>query len=278
VFSTRSNNEIILPYLKSTNTDQEYDNEPVGYLRAGLGKTNPTQELVNEYEMYNGKMISEPGSGYTPANPYYNRDPRFPGTIFFDGLYWLTRKVQTYDGGLDRPKGYGNASSGETRTGYYMRKFLTGSSNETAYTANNHNFPIFRYAEVLLNYAEAQNEINGPDATVYNAINAIRGRVGMPALPTGLSQTDMRIRIRHERRVELAFESHRFFDIRRWKIAENVLNDSLHGIQGTLNGTTVTYREVSVATSGFSAPKMYLYPIPYKEVVSNNNMIQNPNW
>jgi hypothetical protein len=88
----------------------------------------------------------------------------------------------------------------------------------------------------------------------------------------------MRIRIRHERRVELAFESHRFFDIRRWKIAENVLNDSLHGIQGTLNGTTVTYREVSVATSGFSAPKMYLYPIPYKEVVSNNNMIQNPNW
>jgi hypothetical protein len=278
VFSARSNNEIILPYLKATNTDQEFYNEPVGYPRAGLGKTNPTQELVNEYEMYNGKMIGDAGSGYSVATPYYNRDPRLPGTVFFNGLYWLTRNVQTYDGGLDRPKGFGNAASGETQTGYYMRKFLTGSTNATSFTANNHNFPIFRYAEVLLNYAEAQNEAVGPDATVYSAINAVRARVGMPGLPTGLLQADMRTHIRHERRVELAFEEHRFFDIRRWKIAENVLNGTLHGIQGTLIGTTVTYQQVNAATVHFDASKMYLYPIPYKEVTSNNNMIQNPNW
>lgn len=278
VFSARSNNEIILPYLKATNTDQENYNEPVGYTRGGLGKTNPTQELVDEYEMYNGKMINESGSGYTITAPYYNRDPRLPGTVFFNGLYWINRGVQTYDGGKDRPKGYGNATSGETRTGYYMRKFLTGGTSETAYSANNHNFPIFRYAEVLLNYAEAQNEAVGADATVYSAVNAVRARVGMPALPAGLSQVDMRTRIRHERRVELAFEEHRFFDIRRWKIAETVLNGTLHGIQATLNGSTVNYQPVSAAMVYFDASKMYLYPIPYKEVTSNNNMVQNPKW
>lgn len=278
VFSARSNNEMILPYLKATNTDQEYYNEPVGYTRGGLGKTNPTQELVDEYEMYNGKMIGESGSGYVASTPYYNRDPRLPGTVFFNGLYWINRNVQLYDGGKDRPKGFGNATSGETRTGYYMRKFLTGSTSETAYTANNHNFPIFRYAEILLDYAEAQNEAVGADATVYSAVNAIRTRVGMPALSTGLTQADMRTRIRHERRVEMAFEEQRFFDIRRWKIAENVLNGTLHGIQATLSGTTVSYQVVNAMPVYFDASKMYLYPIPFKEVASNNNMVQNPKW
>jgi hypothetical protein len=278
IFSTRSNTEVMLAYVRATTTDMEANNEPVGYTRAGLGKTNPTQELVDEYEMYNGKMIGEAGSGYSALTPYYNRDPRLPGTVFYNGLYWINRNVQTYDGGKDRPKGFGNATSGETRTGYYMRKFLTGSTSETSFSANNHNFPIFRYAEVLLNYAEAQNEAVGPDATVYSAVNAVRARVGMPALATGLSQVDMRTKIRHERRVEFAFEEHRFFDIRRWKIAENVLNGSLHGVQATLSSTTVTYNTVSVAPASFNASKMYLYPIPYKEIVSNSNMIQNPNW
>lgn len=278
VFSTQNNSEIILPYLRATGTDVEYNNEPVGYIRAGLGKTNPTQELVDEFEMLNGKMITDPTSGYLLSTPYYNRDPRLPGTVFYNGLYWLTRNVQTYDGGKDRPRGYGNTNSGETRTGYYMRKFLTPTSGETAYTSSYHNFPIFRYAEILLNYAEAQNEAVGPDATVYSAINAIRTRVSMPNLPVGLTQDQMRTRIRHERRVEMAFEEQRFWDIRRWKIAETLLNGSLHGIQGTLNGTNVTYAPVAAAVTQFDASKMYLYPIPYKEIISNTNMIQNPNW
>lgn len=278
IFSTRYNPEIILPYLSATTTDVEKLNEPVGYTRAGMGKTNPTQELVDEFETFAGKTINESGSGYTLTNPYYNRDPRLAGTVTFNGLYWLTRAVQTYDGGKDRPQGYGKTNSGETRTGYYLRKFMTGTSSESAYTAANHNFPIFRYAEILLNYAEAQNEFAGPDANVYKAINDIRARVNMPALPAGLTQAQMRLRIRHERRVEMAFEEQRFWDIRRWKIAENVLNGTLHGIQGTLNGTTVTYEVVDAAKTKFLPNKMYLYPIPFKETASNNKMVQNPNW
>ncbi|RBQ02423.1 RagB/SusD family nutrient uptake outer membrane protein [Pedobacter miscanthi] len=278
VFSSRYNAEIILPYLRATTTDVEQNNEPVGYTRQGLGLTNPTQELVDEFETFAGKTIQESGSGYTLAAPYYNRDPRLAGTVSFDGLFWLNRNVQTYDGGKDRPKGYGNAVSDETRTGYYLRKFMTGTTSESAYTAQNHNFPIFRYAEILLNFAEAQNEAVGPDADVYKSINAIRARVNMPALPAGLTQQQMRDRIRHERRVEMAFEEQRFWDIRRWKIAENVLNGTLHGIKGTLNGTTVSYSIVTAAPTRFEAAKMYLYPIPFKEMASNSNMVQNPNW
>ncbi len=278
VFSSRYNAEIILPFLRATSTDVESNNEPIGYTRAGDGRTNPTQELVNEFETLDGKMITDNGSGWSINAPYYNRDPRLAGTVSFNGLFWLTRNVQTYDGGKDRPRGYGNAISGETRTGYYLRKFMTGTTSETAYTAANHNFPIFRYAEILLNYAEAQNEAVGPDASVYSAINAVRTRSNMPALPAGLNQIEMRNRIRHERRVEMAFEEHRFFDIRRWKIAENVLNGTLHGIQGTLNGTAVSYRIVDVANTKFEANKMYLYPIPFKETASNSKMVQNPNW
>ncbi|WP_316804202.1 RagB/SusD family nutrient uptake outer membrane protein [Pedobacter nototheniae] len=278
IFSNRYSAEIILPYLQSTNTGVEYNNEPIGYTRGGLGKTNPTQELVNEFETFEGKMIGDNTSGYSLTNPYYNRDPRLASSVSFNGLYWLTRNVQIYDGGLDRPKGFGNATSGETRTGYYMRKFMTGTTSESSYTAQNHNFPIFRYAEILLNYAEAQNEAVGPDNNVYAVINAIRSRVNMPALPAGLSQMDMRSRIRHERRVEMAFEEQRFWDIRRWKIAENVLNGTLHGIQATLNGSTTTYKIVDAAPAKFEAAKMYLFPIPFKESAANNKMVQNPNW
>lgn len=278
VFSTRSQNEYILAYMTALNTGAESNNEPIGFQRGGLGKTNPTQELVNEFEMYNGKRITETGSGYSAAQPYFNRDPRLAATVFFDSLYWINRRIQLFDGGLDRPKGFGKTNSGETRTGYYMRKFLTSGSSATSYSTASHLFPIFRYAEVLLNYAEALNEVSGPVTAVYTNINAVRARVGMPALPAGLTKTEMRDRIRHERRVELAFEEHRFFDIRRWKIAETVLNGKLHGVQAVLNGTVVTYNQVEVATAKFDATKMYLYPIPQKEMNANINMVNNPNW
>jgi len=280
IFSTASNNEIILPYMATTNSTVESANDPIGYTRAiaTAGKTNPTQELVDEYEMTNGKQIGESGSGYDETKPYYNRDPRLPGTVMFDGLYWLNRNVQTYDGGLDRPFGYGRVTKGETRTGYYMRKFMTSNSSATAYSNYPHVFPIFRYAEILLNYAEAQNEAAGPDNSVYSAINAIRNRVGMPGLPAGLTQAQMRDKIRHERRVEFAFEEHRFWDIRRWKIAGNVLNGTLHGIQATLNNGVKTYKVVDATTVMFDVNKMYLFPIPLNEVISNKSMAQNPNW
>ncbi len=281
VFTTRQNTEVILAYYTAPGTSVEKNNAPVGSVRGDLGATSPTQELVDEFEMATGKMISDPASGYNAQNPYVNRDPRLAQTVFFNGQAWLGRTVQTYDGGIDRPAGYGNATSGQTRTGYYMRKHVSTAGTNNSYTNAEHNFPIFRYAEILLNYAEAVNEANGPTAAVYTAIQSLRQRAGLVpfALPAGLTQDQMRTRIRHERRVEMAFEEQRFWDIRRWKIAASVLNGTLHGIQITQAASgTLTYQTVNASTVTFDAAKMYLYPIPYQEVVSNPNMQQNPNW
>ncbi|AYD48436.1 RagB/SusD family nutrient uptake outer membrane protein [Arachidicoccus soli] len=281
VFTSRKNSEVILAHYNSPNSSVERNNGPIGSPRGDKGLTSPTQELVDAFEMSNGDSINDPSSGYNPQNPYVNRDPRLAYTVFYNGQSWLGRTVQTYDGGIDRPAGYGNATSGETRTGYYMRKFLSTAGSLSSYSNTEHDFPIIRYAEILLNYAEAENEAVGPDASVYNAINAIRKRAGLNpyALPMGLSQIQMRSRIHHERRVEMAFEEQRFWDIRRWKIAGTVLNGTLHGMQITKNSdNTFTYKVVNADNVTFDATKMYIYPIPYKETISNTSLTQNPNW
>lgn len=281
VFTSRKNPEVILAHYNSPNSSVEQNNGPIGSPRGDKGLTSPTQELVDAFEMSNGDSITDPSSGYNPQNPYANRDPRMTYTVFYNGQTWLGRTVQTYDGGIDRPAGYGNATSGETRTGYYMRKFLSTAGSLSSYSNTEHDFPIIRYAEILLNYAEAENEAIGPDGSVYNAINAIRKRAGLNpyALPTGLSQSEMRTYIHHERRVEMAFEEQRFWDIRRWKIAGTVLNGTLHGMQITKNSdNTFTYKVVNADNVTFDATKMYIYPIPYKETISNTSLTQNPNW
>ena len=134
----------------------------------------------------------------------------------------------------------------------------------------------FRYAEILLNYAEAQNEAVGPDASVYEAINAIRSRPGvnMPALPAGLSQAEMRERIRRERQVELAFEEHRFYDVRRWKIAEVTENAPAYGMEITRNGNAFTYtRKVALEGRRFEKQHYWL-PIPRAEIQASGNKLQ----
>ena len=132
-----------------------------------------------------------------------------------------------------------------------------------------------RFAEVLLNYAEAQNEAVGPDATVYDAVNRIRQRqsVGMPPLPAGLSQAEMRARIRNERRVELAFEEHRFYDVRRWKIADVTENVPAYGIDVVKNGNTFTYTRKVALTGRLFQTKHYWLPIPRAEIQASNNKI-----
>ncbi|WP_295124922.1 RagB/SusD family nutrient uptake outer membrane protein [uncultured Chitinophaga sp.] len=280
VFIVRKNTETILAYMAAPNSTVEANNGPVGTPRGDKGKTNPTQELVDEFETLTGKMISETGSGYDPNNPYTNRDPRLAATVFYNGMSWLGRTVQTYDGGIDRPAGYGNTNAGETRTGYYMRKFLGTGGGSSSYANAEHCFPIIRYAEILLDYAEAKNEADGAVAEVYAAVELVRQRAKLNPfkLPVGLTKEQMRARIRHERRVELAFEEHRHWDIRRWKIAENVLNGSLHGIQIKLNGAALSYTVVPVQTVTFDKSKMYLYPFPYSEVITNKGIVQNANW
>ena len=279
VFLTRKNKEVILGYQRTVNMSVEKDNAPIGYTDAvaSNGLTSPTQELVDAYEMKNGKAITDPTSGYNPANPYTGRDPRFDKTIFYNGSDWVKRKVETFEGGLDKPGGIVT----QTRTGYYMRKFMADFSTATTYSNQTHNPVIFRYAEVLLNFAEAQNEYAGPTAEVKKAVEDIRQRAGLVpfALAAGLSKDQMREVIRHERRVEMAFEEQRFWDIRRWKIAEQVMNGKLHGmkIQKIPEGG-FTYAPFEAATVTFDAAKMYSYPIPYSEITKNTNLTQNQGW
>src|SRR5690606_22314676 len=157
--------------------------------------------------------------------------------------------------------------------------------NATQYSNTSHDWIILRYTEVLLNFAEAENEYNGPTAEVYQVLKDLRARAGIAAgdngmygLKEGMTPEEMRKVIRNERRIELAFEEHRFWDIRRWKIAEQVYGQPLHGMSILREGPVLTYNVVEVFRPAFTAPRMYLYPIPYDEVVKNDNMRQNPGW
>lgn len=299
VFNTRKNTEVILAFQRAVNFDLETRNAPIGYTAtnaSGSGYTSPTQELVDAFDMSNGRAISDPASGYNAADPYTGRDPRFYNTIFHNNAKWLSgtsatpaRLVQTYDGGLDKP---GSAVNVQTRTGYYMRKFLNETfTTATVYSNQTHNFPIFRYAEILLSYAEAMNEaadnaVNRTEA--FNQLKALRLRAGIVigstagyqhGLKTTMTQAEMREAIRHERRVEMAFEEQRFWDIRRWKIAETVLNGTLHGMQIIKNTNgTFSYTRVNALNVSFDASKMYRYPIAADEVNKNRNLTQNPGW
>jgi hypothetical protein len=265
---------------------------PVGYqigspAVASQGKVSPTQELVDAFPMANGKTITDVTSGYNAANPYANRDPRLTQTIFYNGTQYLKRPVQTYEGGLDKPN---NGTNGgvQTQTGYYAKKFLADDANNSTWSptiftnSTLASFVIIRYADILMMYAEAQNELSGPDVTVYNAVNLVRQRAGLVPyqLPAGLSQGQMRDAIRNERRIEFAFEEQRYFDIRRWKIAKEVYGTSpLHGVVITKNTNgSFTYTSSVVANPYFNAASMNLYPIANGEILANPNLKQNPNY
>jgi hypothetical protein len=183
-------------------------------------------------------------------------------------------------GGLDSPQGPDNWNS--SKTGYYLRKFMREDLPiiNPWDVAGVQNWIYFRYGEILLNYAEAQNEAAGPDGTVYDAINALRSRAGMPALPAGLSQSQMRERIRHERRIELAFEEHRFYDVRRWMIADDVENQPAQGMNILKNADgSLTYTVITALAGKSFQEQHYWLPIPRAEIqASNNQLDQNPNY
>lgn len=283
LFITRSSTEVILSYQSDRNQDIEKNNAPVGYAsnNAGSGMTSPTQELVDAFPMKNGKLITDPTSGYNPANPYADRDPRFNATIFYNGSKWLNRDVETFDGGKDKPGGL----IVQTRTGYYLRKFMPDLSTASGYSNQDHNFIIFRYAEILLNYAEAANEL-GQTNIAYTQLTAIRKRAGITAgsdnlygLKAGMTKAEMREAIRLERRLEFAFEEQRFWDARRWKIAETVFNRMLHGVKIVQTGAgQFSYEVVNAAPVVFIAPRMYFYPFPFSEIQANPALVQNPGW
>jgi starch-binding outer membrane protein, SusD/RagB family len=261
-----------------TSMGLEHMNAPNGY--DGWGGNCPMQNLVDDYEMSNGLPITDAASGYDAQNPYVNRDPRFYGTVLYNGRVFRGRAIETFmPGGKDSPDGSGAWNT--SPTGYSMRKFCNESVDINDWS-NMGKAPwrYIRYAEILLNYAEAQNEAVGPDVSVYTAINKIRTRAGMPNLPAGLSQDAMRTRIRNERRIELAYEEHRYFDVRRWKIAMVTENMPARGILITKagNGALTYTSKIALAGKAFQV-QHYWYPIPLEEInASNGKLAQNPGY
>ncbi|RZJ92742.1 MAG: RagB/SusD family nutrient uptake outer membrane protein [Chryseobacterium sp.] len=266
----------------------EVNNAPVSY-DAANGRTNPTQEMVDAFEMRTtGRPITDIASGYAATNPYANRDPRLNFAIMYNGSTFKGRTVDTYVGGKDGL----NLNVNATKTGYYLRKYLSENAAWAATTTNvRRPWIFFRYAEVLLNYAEALNEAQGVagQTEVLRVLNLIRNRTGvaMPALQTTNSagngyvipsQAELRKRIRNERRVELCFEEHRFFDVRRWKEGERTFNKAVTGMRIVQAGATgFTYTPFNIENRVFGAAN-YLYPISQNELNRAPALGQNPGY
>jgi hypothetical protein len=253
-----------------------------GGVETSWGGVNPTQNLVDDYEMDNGLPITDPTSGYNPQQPYLHREKRFYQSIVYDGSYWYNDTIYTRQG-VNSPNEVDLSDHNDaSQTGYYMRKRLSdkitlGADNWDGHSSGQ-NYYIYRYAEVLLNYAEAQDEAAGPDASVYDAIKKVRERSGLKGLPAGLSQEQMREAIRRERRIELAFEDKRWWDLIRWNIAHINLNQQLKGISIKMGANgQLTYTPINVPGGDrkFNAASNYLFPIPQVAIDQNKNLKQN---
>lgn len=268
--------------------------KPLDLANGDAGHCSPLQELINAFPMRNGKLINEAGSGYDPNRPYEGRDDRFYADIAYNqsvisgmqgGNLNNNYVLQIYRGGndYDNPQGNPQWQIYTTYTGYYTIKAVNPNNKVYGYWyGSTQPWIEFRYAEILLDFAEAQNEATGPTTEVYNAMNKLRRRAGITNdLPTNMSKEGMRALIRNERYVELCFEHHRYWDIRRWKLAETMLHNRQYTgavITRENNGTfTYRYQPVEVQPLKFET-KMYFMPIPMNELSKNGKLIQNPGW
>jgi hypothetical protein len=263
-----------------------FDMAPIS-VGARLNGLAPTQELVDSYLMLNGKKIDESGSDYDENNSYVNRDPRLTATVVYDGYNWKEGNGSTSviyikpgsDPNSQAPNEYAQGSS-KTTTGYYTRKYYDAEHGTSLQSGLN--LMLFRYADILLMYAEAKNELNQMSGDVWNStVREIRTRAGFTdaaalSYNAGLNQAGIREIIRNERRTEFGMEGLRIFDIRRWKIAEDVLNGYAHGAKFGVQSVDNGYLRVNLRT--FDPDKHYLWPVPRDERLVNNNLSQNPNW
>ena len=248
---------------------------------------NPTQYLANAYEMTNGELpyLNEelplkinPASGYDESNPYAGRDPRLDASILHDGSMWAGRETETWHGGLDSPEssiGSWNAS----KTAYAFKKFMVESIPPSGSSVKPENpWIFFRLAEFYLNYAEIMYEL-GNEEQAREYVNKVRARQSVNMPPVTASGEKLRDKIRNERRVELAFEGHRFFDVRRWCIADETENRYLlaMNIQKQADGTK-TY-EVTMLLKRSFLEQHKLVPIPRTEIdKSEGSLVQNPGY
>jgi hypothetical protein len=245
------------------------------------GGIAPTQNLIDDYQMDNGLPITDPASGYDPQHPYLHRESRFEQSIVYDGSYW---QGETFLSRIGGPNQIDLGSTSDiSNTGYNARKTIDESINgqtSLGTAPNTSNYQFWRYAETLLSYAEAQNEAVGPDQSVFDAVNKVRARVLLPAVPPGTGQSAMRTIIRRERRLEFTFEDKRWYDIRRWDITVNgpaVLNTPEYGMKITGSGSNLVYTPVVVFQNRFSEYMNWL-PIPQSVIAQNPKLTQNPGY
>ena len=334
LFTTRVNPELIFVRLNQTGIYTTFLSIPVSLcpnrgVEQNDGRWQATYNLMKEYEILKDGQAylidddENPSGFYDPQNPFVDRDPRFYRDLMYNGYTYRGQKVRigipgSGEDGKDVPNPPHNTTTvGLTPTYAICVKFadvtvlVTGVANPSQASARtNQNYPYLRYAEVLLNYAEAMNEVFGPDAdgmgngkTARWAVNQIRARAQFPAKNTdrgddmfnylsdlgyagkkmpdiavGLTKDEFRKTLRHERRIELAFEEHRFWDVRRWKVPA----DEMTEIKGqipvwNLNGE-VHYEIRTLETRKFDPKMMYRMPIPNAQINMNPNLVQNPGW
>ena len=272
--------EIIFGRRTAASNAFEKYNFPIGLENAGGGNC-PTQNLVDAFEMTNGKTIDDPESGYDPQNPYANRDSRLSLIVAHNGEVWPNDTLQTYDGGANsRTVTYG------TPTSYYLKKYINQSTiiKSTGASSFYHIWVTFRLGEFYLDYAEAALNYTGSgyvkpsgcSMTAAEAINMIRNRAGQPDIDTDLTFDEFKKRYENERFVELAFEGHRFFDLRRWKEAPDYLTTIRRMVITKNDDGTLTYTPGTLETRQWK-DAWYLFPFPQKDVL-NCGYTQNPGY
>ncbi|MCW1734435.1 RagB/SusD family nutrient uptake outer membrane protein [Anaerorudis cellulosivorans] len=281
------NNEVILDmgYTLTYRTWSDfYDAIPLS-VGGRINAFAPTQELVDDYIMKNGKGIKEEGSGYNEDDPYSNRDPRFAATIVYHGYKWkkgdgtvstiYIKPGSSQAAGASNLDEYAGPGQNSTATGYYLRKYFDPTA--PAGMEAGLNLILMRYADVLLMYAESKYELNQMSEDVWNkTIKPIRVRAGFTDASAlnypGL--TDLENIIRRERRCELAIEGLRLFDIRRWKTIETVMNGYPHGAKFAANNT----QYIQLDQRKFNKDRDYLFAIPQSQRDINKNLTQNPGY
>ena len=285
--------EVIFAIMRSESSSFELYNFPVRFTegqRTYLAGNYPTQNLVDAFQTANGYDITLGSNGWQTADPdfdvtrpYEGRDPRFARAILADGMSFKGSTIETFVGGKDYSATRNDLGS---PTGYYLRRYIQESTSFVPENtvSNKHQWIVYRYAEVLLTYAEALNEYLGNPATTggefslsaLEALNMVRANAGMPEV-TAASQSDFREAVRREWRVEFAFEDHRFWDVRRWDIGQ-ATQGQIDGVEITRTGGKSEYKRMTVETRTWSA-RQNLFPIPQSELFCNPNLNpQNTGW
>ena len=286
-FKRLGNSESLIMKQQAMTNSVERADGPAGYQNC-RGNTDVTLELINAFETKNGLLPSEDPT-YDPQKPFENRDERFYANVLYSGVSLWGREVEYFQGGKDYPANQGNKGC---YSGFGMFKHIDPNATTVSPIVNTyHDWPILRLAEIYLIYAECMNEYLGSadeeicnDESIYDAVNTVRARAHQVAITPGTkTRGQMREIIRRERTVELCFEDKRYYDLRRWRLAETVLNQPVHGVKVVKDGAAIRYvyeedGQPIVLENRVFPEKMYYHPIPQSELNKNTALEKNPGW